>query len=207
VKVERSLSESSDALQYAVCGFDPDERLRFGVGAVDVGLDGSTQFVLGAVIAAAQLPLSEPGEPSLDLIDPGRVGGGEVKVESGMSLEPSPDAGSLVRREVVEHDVHGQVGRSFLLDGIQKFHEFDAAVTRTHAANHFAGGHVERGEQIERPMAEVVVGTPLGLPRLERQERLRSLEGLHGRLLVDAEHHRIFGRIQVEADHIANLLD
>ena len=94
-----------------------------------------------------------------------------------------------------------------MLDGIQKFHEFDAAVTRTHAPNHFAGGHVERGEQVERPMAELVVGTPLGLPRLERQERLRSLEGLHGRLLVDAEHHRIFGRIQVQADHIANLLD
>jgi hypothetical protein len=97
VKVERSLGEARNALEDAVRGLDPDEGLGVGVAASDVSLDGSTQFMLGAMTAAAQLSVGEAGEPSFDLVEPRCVSGGEVQLETRMALKPSPHARSLVR--------------------------------------------------------------------------------------------------------------
>ena len=46
----------------------------------------------------------------------------------------------------------------------------------------------------------------LGHPGHHRERRLRPCEGLHLRLLVDAEHDGGFGWVQVEADDVVNLL-
>ena len=56
-------------------------------------------------------------------------------------------------------------------------------------------------------MAGVVVGMPLGPARLQRQERLRPVQGLDLTLLVDAEHQRPIGRVEVEADDVADLVN
>src|SRR5215216_3512545 len=45
-----------------------------------------------------------------------------------------------------------------------------------------------------------------GASFLERQSRLRAIEGLHLALLIAAEDDRMLGRMQVEADHILELL-
>ena len=48
---------------------------------------------------------------------------------------------------------------------------------------------------------------PLGLTEVHRQDRLRALEGLDLRFLVEGEHCGVRGRIHVQAHHIPHLLD
>jgi Voltage gated chloride channel len=71
----------------------------------------------------------------------------------------------------------------------------------------FAGRDVERGEQIERAIPDVVVGPPFGLANVQGQDRLGPLERLNLRLLVEGEHHRVVRRIHIQADDIPNLID
>ena len=81
------------------------------------------------------------------------------------------------------------------------------AVARKAAADHRAGGGVERREQRQRPVTLVVVAAPLGLAGAHGQQRLSAIERLHLRLLVDAQHDRALGRIEVKADDVAHLVD
>ena len=67
------------------------------------------------------------------------------------------------------------------------------------SGDHLARRHIERGEQIQRPMAYVVVRSSLGLTEVHRQDRLRALQRLDLRFLVDREHHRIRRRRHVQA--------
>jgi hypothetical protein len=65
-------------------------------------------------------------------------------------------------------------------------------VPRHHAASRedLAGGAARRREEVEPTVADVAAGLPLGLPETLRQNRLRALEGLDLRLLVDAPRRR-----------------
>ena len=64
---------------------------------------------------------------------------------------------------------------------------------------------VQRGEEIERAMPEVVVGPPFGLPDIHRQDRLRALERLDLGFLVKREHHGIVRRVHIQPDDIPHL--
>ena len=41
----------------------------------------------------------------------------------------------------------------------------------------------------------------------QRQHGARAVERLNAALLIDAEHHRFGGRIEIQADDVAQLLD
>ena len=72
---------------------------------------------------------------------------------------------------------------------------------------HAARGDVERCEERRRPVPDVAVGHALDVPQAHRKTRLRSIESLDLALLVDAEDHRVIGRIEIEPDDVSNLLD
>jgi hypothetical protein len=56
-------------------------------------------------------------------------------------------------------------------------------------------------------MADVVMGTPLGHSWHRHPERrLRARQGLDLALLIDREHDRALGRVQVEPDDVEDLL-
>jgi hypothetical protein len=46
------------------------------------------------------------------------------------------------------------------------------------------------------------VGDPLDVSEPERQQGLRPLERLDLALFIDAEHHRVIGRMQIEPGNI-----
>jgi len=69
-----------------------------------------------------------------------------------------------------------------------------------------AVGDVERGEQAGHAVPDVVVGAPLGHAGDHRQYRAAAGQGLDLALLVHAEHDRAFAWVQVEADHVIDLL-
>ena len=90
-----------------------------GPGAGGVGADVASQ--LGSQIgygskhaAGADLAL-DFGEPQLDLIEPGGVGGREVESDAGILLEELPYQPRFVGGEIVEDDVNRLRGRSHLL--------------------------------------------------------------------------------------------
>ena len=56
-------------------------------------------------------------------------------------------------------------------------------------------------------MPLIIVGPPLGLAGSQRQQRLRAIERLDLTLLIDAQHDGAVGRVQIETDDVAHLLD
>ena len=72
-------------------------------------------------------------------------------------------------------------------------------------ADHAAVEHVQRREQGRRAMSDVVVRHGAGPALLDRQSRLRPVERLDLGFFVDREHEAVRRRIEIEADHVAQL--
>jgi hypothetical protein len=72
-----------------------------------------------------------------------------------------------------------------LVEGIEEPPKLARPVALVKLADDLAALDIQRGEQCRRPVACVVVSTPLGVARSHRQDRLGAIEGLDLRLLVD----------------------
>ena len=84
--------------------------------------------------------------------------------------------------------------------------ELPAAVARETLSDDLSGGDVEGGKERGSAVAHVVMGAPLDLPGPHGQQRLSAVERLDLALLVDTEHQRALGRVEVEAYDVAHLL-
>jgi len=130
-----------------------------------------------------------------------------MKMDARMPEQPPMHRRRPMGREVVQHDVDLQRGCDAALDLTEERHEILGAMLLFTPRQDFAGRDVERGEQIERAIPDVVVGPPFGLANVHGQDRLGPLERLDLRLLVEGEHHRVVRRIHIQADDIPNLVD
>ena len=90
---------------------------------------------------------------------------------------------------------------------LQELAELDRAVAGVQRPDHLAGRDVERGVQARGAVADVVVAGPRGGAGQHREHRLGAVEGLDLGLLVHAQHQRPFGRVEVEPDDVADLVD
>jgi glutamine synthetase-like protein len=63
------------------------------------------------------------------------------------------------------------------------------------------------GEQRGRAVTLVIMAAPLDLTRPHRQQRLGAIDCLDLGLLINAEHEGVVGRVDVEADDVAHLVD
>ena len=84
------------------------------------------------------------GKPDLDLVEPGRVSGREVKPDSRMLLEELADCLSFVRGEIVEDDVNLLPRRAQGYDLLQKGDELTAGMASSGFAVDATGGGIER---------------------------------------------------------------
>ena len=55
-------------------------------------------------------------------------------------------------------------------------------------------------------MTDGVVGVALDVPQTHGQQRLRAVQGMDLRLLVDAQHHYLVRRVQMKTDDVADKL-
>ena len=62
---------------------------------------------------------------------------------------------------------------------------------------------LQRGKERGCPVPLVIMGHRAAAPLLERQPRLRAIQRLNLALLVDAEHDRLVGRVEVEAHEVS----
>src|SRR5258708_13443319 len=113
----------------------------------------------------------------------------------------------LVGGVVVEDDVDDLAGRHLGLDRVQEAHELLMAVALHVAADDGPVEDVERREQGRGAMALVVVRHGAEPALLQRQARLGAIESLDLALLVERKHDGVGRRIDIEPDHVAQLVD
>ena len=168
---------------------------------------GSTVAVGHRAVGAATEPLARQlREPALDQVQPGAVGGGEVQVHAGMRKQPPVDGGGLVGGGVVADHVHLQLGGDLGVDAGQEPLELDGAVAGGQLGDDLAGGDVQGGVQVGGAVAGRRAWPARG-PWQQWQDRGGTVQRLHLGLLVHAQHHRRLGRVQVQADDVADLVD
>jgi hypothetical protein len=112
----------------------------------------------------------------------------------------------LVGRIVIRHQVQLslRIGRG--IDVLQKLDPLLVSMPRHTGVNHNAFRHVECCEQRRGAMAFVIMRHRPQAARVNGQSFLRSIQGLNLTLFIDAEHDRVLGWIQVQADHVDQLL-
>ena len=130
-----------------------------------------------------------------------------MQLEPRVGKQPFLDRRRLVSGAVIEHDVDVEPGRDFAVDRVEKPLELDRSVASVQRAQHLAGAEVQGGVEARRAVALVVVRGALGDPGQHRQDRRRAVEGLDLGLLVDAEHDRALGRVEIEPDDVVDLVD
>ena len=155
--------------------------------------------------AAGDAVAFDARKPTLHLIEPATIGRGVVHRDARMRREPVVHRLGLVRRQVVDHKVDGLAARRGAGDRVEEVDEFRAGVPHGDLALHVPGAHVERRGEGARPVPDVREPVGLGPPGTQRQHRIRTVQRLDGGLLIDAEHHRIGGRRDVEANNVRRL--
>ena len=113
----------------------------------------------------------------------------------------------LVGCVVVDDGVDRLSRRYLRLDGVEEADELLVAVALHVAADDGAVEDVEGGEQRGRAVAFVVVGHRSSTARLHRQAGLGAIKGLDLALLIDREDDGMGGRVDIEADDVAQLVD
>ena len=114
---------------------------------------------------------------------------------AGALGEPALDHGRRVRARVVEHQMHVERRRDGGINRIEEVPELHAPMPLVQFAHHRAALHVQRGEEIARPVPDIVMTVAFDLARAHRPDGRRPFRRLNLGLLVDAEHERAVGRL------------
>ena len=130
----------------------------------------------------------------------------QVPPSSVAVAKPSGDLWGLVGREVVQDDVNRQPSGHGSVDLFEERQHVLGGVTLVAVSEYLPGGEVHRGEQVDGPVALVVVGHGARATGNHGQPRLGAVDRLTLSFLVEAEHHRPSRRIQAEANDVDELL-
>ena len=139
-------------------GLCPDEWRGASIVAGDEVIDVGPELLDAGETGGGKGIALQDGKPDLDLVEPGAVGRGEVKADVAVAGEPAIALG-LVGRKVVEDDVDflARIGRD---NAVHEVEELDAPPPLLVGGRHFAGGHLEGGEQGDGAVALVLVAVP-----------------------------------------------
>jgi len=181
--------------------------MRVLISAVDVAVDGLDKFVDAGYGQSLQLSSRQFGEEAFDEVEPRRRCRNEVEVHPRVFCEPSAYLGMLVRGIVIEDHVDLELRGHRALDGAKEPQELLVAMSRHALVDDLAGGDIECCEQRRGAVPLIVVCHRPGASLLQRQARLRSVQGLDLALFVERKDHSAFRRIDVEAHYVSKLLD
>jgi hypothetical protein len=115
-------------------------------------------------------------------------------LEARMVFQPAFYLAGLMSAVVVHHHVQFQLRTVLGIDLTQETQEFLAPVAWKAAA-----------ADCSSAIGHIVVSPRATAPALDRQSRLRTIQGLNLALFINAQHYRILGRVQVHPHHIQEL--
>src|SRR5829696_9544741 len=95
-------TKTAHLVENLVRRFGPFEGRALRVVRVDIGENGGAQLRHARVRSATQGLLRQQAKEALDEVQPGRIGGREMQVETRVSKQPAMDRGGPVRREIVQ---------------------------------------------------------------------------------------------------------
>ena len=173
---------------------------------VEIGLDLGDEVGDGMEHATAECFVGQFPKPPLDQVQPGRARGGEMQVETRMRVQPDLNILVFVCAVVVQNHVHCKVFRCLPIDLGQEFEEFLMAVPGQAGTDHAPGQDVQRSEQRGRAVPLVVMGHGRRATLGHRQRRLGTVQRLHGRFLIHAQHDRLLRGVHVQPDNVDQLL-
>jgi hypothetical protein len=121
--------------------------------------------------------------------------------------EPGRDFPVFVGAVVVDDQMHVEIGGHVRLDVGEEAEELLMPVARLALREDIPRLDIQGGDERRDPVARVVVRKPFGVAQAHGEVGLRPLQRLKLALLIDAEHERVVGRVEIEAEDIADLLD
>ena len=125
-----------------------------------------------------------------------------MEPDSRVLLEELTDRRSFVGGEIVKEDVNLLPRGTQGYDLLQKGDELTAGMAGSRFAVDAAGGGMERRIQGERSVSVILKAVTFGASWRERQDGIETIQGLNGGLLINAEHSRVLGRVQIEAEDV-----
>lgn len=128
-----------------------------------------------------------------------------MDMEPWVPLDPGLYPRMFVGPVVIDDQVQIHFRRSLR---INRFEESDKLLVPMpgHAiTNHSSIKRYHRSKQRRRAVPFVIVRHGAATPFLQRQPRLRPVESLNLRFLVNAQHERLIWRVQIQSDHIIEL--
>jgi len=130
-----------------------------------------------------------------------------VEVPPRTTGEPSSDLGMLVGGVIVDDEVDVEFCRHIGFDVSQEGEELLVAMAGLALSEDRAVEHIERCEEGCGAVPFVIVRDPFDVTEAHGEHRLGTFERLNLALFIDTEDEGFVGRIEVEADHVAQLLD
>ena len=186
---------------------DPFEGFGIGVVVVEEAVDGGLEVGDRSEDAAFQATLGENREEALDGVEPGGRGRCEVEGPARIAREPPAHGRMLVGSVIVENGVDGLAGRNLALDRVEETDELLMPMALHVAADHGSVEDIHGGEQRRRAVPLVIMGHRSGAAFLHRQPGLRAVERLNLALFIDGQDDRVCRRIDIQTDHVAQLVD
>lgn len=183
----------------------PHERRRVVIPSVDVATNVFDQGADRVEGTPANRLASQDAEPGLDHVQPRGTGRREMEVNPGMGLLPRPDLGRLMGGRVVEDDMQIPLVVT-ASENVEESEEVGSCVAFAALADHPPGGDLQGSIQARQAVAAVVVSLAGGQSRSQRQDRLGPVQRLDLSFLVDAQHHGVGRRVEVQPDNIVDLL-
>ena len=186
---------------------DPLEGFGMGVVIVEEAIDRGLEVGDGSEDSAFEAAFGEGCEETLNGVEPGGRGRREVEGPSRIARQPLAHDRMLVSSVVVEDGVDGLARGDLALNCVEKANELLVSMALHVAADHGSIEDVHGRKQGGRAVPLVVVGHRSGAALFHRQPGLGAVERLDLALFVDAEDDCVRRRIDIEADHVAQLAD
>jgi len=144
-------------------------------------------------------------KPQFDLIEPRRIGGGNVQPHVGVLSQEVRHSRGLVRREIIGNHMNLFAAWLARHDVGQKGDELLGGMAHGGLSEYFAGLGIEGCVERQRAVPVIFEPMPFCPPRRQRQHGILAVEGLDRRFLVNTKHCRLLRRVQVEADDVSGL--
>ena len=108
---------------------------------------------------------------------------------------------------IVQNEMNIQGLGHRLIDPIEELTKLYRPMTTAKFADNSAALNFKRGKQRSGPVTSIVMAASFDLTRPHRKHRLRAVQSLNLRLFVNTQNEGLGGRVEVQSDDIANLLD
>lgn len=130
----------------------------------------------------------------------------EMHVEARVLGQPCLHLGMLMSGVVVGDQMNRQVLGRFPMDFLEEGQPFLMPMLFGDGRDQFAFQIVQRREQGQRPVSNVIVGGGLDMTDAQRQTGLGALQRLTLRLLVAAQHQGFLRRVEIQPNDIPEFL-